>query len=210
MVSLVATQLRRLLDAGLDHAPNLRWALVGGGPVPAELVQRARDLGLNVVATYGMTETASQVWTDGPLPGAELEVAPDGEILVRGPMVSAGALSADGWLHTGDRGSLAGGRLEVEGRIADTIVSGGENVSTAEVEQALLAHPGVSDAAVVGRDDPEWGQAVTAFVVAPEVPADLDAHLRERLAGYKVPKRIERIDQIPRNAAGKILRGRLP
>jgi O-succinylbenzoic acid--CoA ligase len=211
MVSLVATQLRRLLDAGWDHAPALRWALIGGGPVPADLLQRTRDLGINAVATYGMTETASQVWTDGPLPGVELDVGEGGEILVRGPMVAPGAVAEDGWLHTGDRGSLEDGRLRVEGRIADTIVTGGENVSAAEVEEALLAHPGVSDAAVVGREDPEWGQAVVAYVVAGDVSDDdLRAHARERLAGYKVPKRFERVDEIPRNAAGKILRGRLP
>jgi acyl-CoA synthetase (AMP-forming)/AMP-acid ligase II len=98
----------------------------------------------------------------------------------------------------------------VEGRIADAIVTGGENVAAAEVEEALLAHPGVRDAAVIGRPDPEWGQAVVAFVVADAVTDEqLNAHLRERLAGYKVPKAITRVAEIPRNAAGKILRGRL-
>src|SRR5258705_379612 len=79
---------------------------------------------------------------------------------------SAGSRAADGWLHTGDRGlSDAEGNLAVEGRIADTIVTGGENVSAAEVEEALLTPPAVEDVAVVGRPDPEWGQAVTAYVV---------------------------------------------
>jgi acyl-coenzyme A synthetase/AMP-(fatty) acid ligase len=89
-------------------------------------------------------------------------------------------------------------------------VTGGENVAVAEVEEALLSHEQVHDAAVVGRPDPEWGQAVTAFVVG-DVDADqLRAHVRRQLAGYKVPKAIHQIDAIPRNAAGKIMRGRLP
>jgi O-succinylbenzoic acid--CoA ligase len=100
--------------------------------------------------------------------------------------------------------------LTVEGRIADTIVTGGENVAAAEVEEALLSHPAIQDAAVVGRPDPEWGQAVHAFVVVVGDTTTLDEHLRERLAGFKRPKRIHEIGEIPRNAAGKILRGRLP
>jgi acyl-CoA synthetase (AMP-forming)/AMP-acid ligase II len=126
-------------------------------------------------------------------------------------MVARSALADDGWLHTGDRGHIdPQGNLKVEGRIADTIITGGENVAAAEVEEALIAHDGIADAAVVGRPDPDWGQSVVAFVVAVGDVTALDAHLRERLAGYKIPKRIEQIPEIPRNAAGKILRGKLP
>jgi O-succinylbenzoic acid--CoA ligase len=207
LVSLVATQLRRLLDAGLRETPALRAILVGGGPVPADLL----ETDLPVIPTYGMTETCSQVWTGKPLPGAEIANGPDGELLIRGPMVAPGSIAEDGWLHTGDRGHIdEEGNLTVEGRIADTIVTGGENVAAAEVEAALISHPLVEDVAVVGRPDPEWGQAVTAFVVGSVDADELRAHARERLAGYKVPKRIEQVTEIPRNAAGKILRGRLP
>jgi O-succinylbenzoic acid--CoA ligase len=211
LVSLVATQLRRLLDAGLEAPPALRAALIGGGPVPADLIERAEGVGVPVVPTYGMTETCSQIWTGRPLPGVEIDTSPEGELLVRGPMVAPGAIADDGWLHTGDRGSIdAEGNLQVDGRIADTIVTGGENVAAAEVEEALLSHPAVEDVAVVGRPDPEWGQAVTAFVVGAVDPGELRAHARTRIAGYKVPKAIRAIEEIPRNAAGKILRGRLP
>ena len=207
LISLVPTQLSRLLDLGVS-APHLRAALVGGGPIPPHLLEQTD---LPVIPTYGMTETCSQVWTGKPLPGAEIANGPGGELLIKGPMVAPGAIADDGWLHTGDRGRIdEQGNLTVEGRLADTIVSGGENVSATEVEEALVSHPAIDDAAVVGREDDEWGQAVHAFVVVVGDTSDLDAHLRERLAGYKVPKRIEAVEAIPRNAAGKILRGRLP
>ena len=235
LASLVPTMLRRLRAAGLEEAPALRAALLGGGPVPRDLLEWARDLGLPVLATYGMTETASQVATAPAgggrrarlLPGVEVQIGsavlpyrPTGapsqdndEILVRGPMVAAGALAADGWLHTGDLGRLdSEGLLRVEGRLKDVIVTGGENVSAAEVEEALRSHPAVDDAAAVGRPDPEWGEVVTGFVVlsGPAEPSELIEHCRERLAAFKVPKTIEPLGALPRNAAGKLVRGRLP
>lgn len=221
LASFVATMVRRLREAGWEgRAPALRAALVGGGPVPRDLLDWASGVGLPLMQTYGMTETASQIVTATgpdsaarPLDGVELRTGPDGELLVRGPMVSQAAVSGDGWLHTGDSGRVdPGGFVHVEGRIGDTIVTGGENVAAAEVEEALLAHPAVRDAAVVGRPDPEWGQVVTAYVVADPSAVtddDLAAHARERLAGYKVPKAIHRLDELPRNAAGKLLRRRL-
>ena len=219
IVSLVATMLRRLRAAGLERAPALRAALVGGGPVPRDLLDWGAEIGLPLLQTYGMTETCSQIATAAagsdaarPLPGVDLRIGQDSEILVRGPMVSRGALSDDGWLHTGDRGRVdADGFLHIEGRIKDTIVTGGENVAAAEVEEALVAHPAVADAAVVGRPDPEWGEAVTAFVVLDEhaAAADLVAWCRERLAGYKVPRSITRVDELPRTESGKLLKGRL-
>jgi o-succinylbenzoate---CoA ligase len=220
VVSLVATMLRRLRAAGLSKAPGLRAALVGGGPVPRDLLDWGAELGLPLLQTYGMTETCSQIATAAagssaarPLPGVEVRIGDGGEILVRGPMVSVGALAADGWLHTGDRGRLdAHGFLHVDGRIKDTIVTGGENVAAAEVEEALVAHPAVADAAVVGLPHPEWGEAVTAFVVLEDDAVeddDLVAWCRDRLAGYKVPRAMVRVDELPRTASGKLLKGRL-
>jgi O-succinylbenzoic acid--CoA ligase len=220
LASLVPTQLRRLRDAGLDAAPALRALLLGGGPIPPDLVEWARGAGLPVRCTYGMTETASQVavterWESAatPLPGAEIEIAPDGEILVRGPMVAPGALAGDGRLHTGDRGRLdRHGRLHVEGRIKELIVSGGEKVAPAAVEAVLCAHPAVADAGVAGVPDPDWGEAVVAYVVERDPVSDYDllAFCRDHLAGYQLPKRILRVPSLPRNAAGKLLRARLP
>lgn len=216
LVSLVSTTLARLLDAGLHHPPALRWALTGGGPVPAALVARAREAGVPVVATYGLTEASSQVTTGGPpLFCTRLQVAEDGEILVAGPTVARSAISTDGFLHTGDLGSIGeDGFLRVSGRKADTIVSGGENVAPSEVEAVLESCPGVLEAAVVGREDPQWGEAVTAIVVAAPGAnlgeSGLRAHCSARLAPFKVPKQVEfSSEPLPRTASGKLLRREL-
>ena len=224
VVSLVPTMLARLLDAGLESPPALRCALVGGGPAAPDLLQRARAAGIPLAQTYGLTEACSQVTTQAPgdadatagrpLPGTEVRIADDGEVLVRGPTVAPGAAGADGWLATGDLGSLdPEGRLTVTGRRAETIVTGGENVAPAEVEAALLAHPAVADAAVHGRPDPEWGEAVVATVVLREGErvgaAALRAHCAARLAGFKVPKEVGFADRLPRTGSGKLLRHRL-
>jgi o-succinylbenzoate---CoA ligase len=214
LVSLVPTMLARLLDAGLGDPPTLRWALLGGGPIPGPLLQRAVDAGVPVAPTYGMTEACSQIATFGlPLHGVELRLD-DGEILVRGPIVAPGALANDGWLHTGDLGAFDGyGRLLITGRKADTIVSGGENIAPAEVEAVLLEHPSVADAAVFARPDAEWGEAVIAAVVPrdgePVDAAALKAHCAARLAAFKVPKAFEHRDELPRTASGKLLRREL-
>ncbi len=231
LTSLVATQLRFVAEAGLEIAPGLRAALVGGGPVPPELLRWAAERRLPVLQTYGMTETSSQIATLGAaealepsrrgsagraLADVELRTVPeDGEILVRGPMVARAALAEDGWLHTGDRGRLdADGYLWVEGRLDDVIVTGGENVAAAEVEEALLAHAAVAEAAVIGLPDPAWGKAVTAYLVLePEAatPTDLEllAHCRERLSAFKAPKAIHWLPALPRTESGKVSRGGL-
>jgi o-succinylbenzoate---CoA ligase len=218
LVSLVPTMLSRLLDAGLREPPALRRALLGGGPIAPALLRRAAQAGVTVAPTYGMTEACSQIATDGvPLLGTEVRVATDGEVLVRGRTVSAGALGPDGWLHTGDLGGFdEAGRLLILGRQADTIVTGGENVAPVEVEAILLEHPAVADVAVFGRVDPEWGEAVVAQVVlsdgAAAAPVSAD-ELREwcagRLAGFKVPKAFEFVDSVPRGVTGKLLRREL-
>jgi O-succinylbenzoic acid--CoA ligase len=228
LVSLVATTLSRLLDAGLERPPALRCALTGGGPVPAALVRRASAAGIPVSLTYGLTESCSQVTTTPaaalargdraagpPLFCTRVRCDADGEILVAGPTVAPGAVAPDGWLHTGDLGAFdEHGRLSVTGRKADTIVSGGENVAPSEVEAVLEEHPAVLEAAVVARPDGEWGEAVTAIVVGrsgtPPDGEELRAHCALALAPYKVPKRFEPRDEpLPRTRSGKLLRREL-
>ncbi len=214
LVSLVPTMLARLLDAGLQDPPTLRWALLGGGPIAPALLAAAAGVGVPVAPTYGMTEACSQIATFGwPLAGVEIMTSSE-EVLVRGAIVSAGAIADDGWLHTGDLGRFdERGRLEITGRKADTIVSGGENVAPTEVEATLLEHPAVADAAVHPRADPEWGEAVVATVVLREGatagPDELRAHCAARLASFKVPKAVNFADQLPRTASGKLLRRQL-
>ena len=215
LASMVPTMLERLRAAGLRAAPGLRTIALGGGPIPPGLLEWAAQAGIPVTPVYGMTETCSQVVAGvpgRPMRGVELRLGPEREILLRGPMIAAGALAPDGWLHTGDRGRLdANGLLEIDGRIKELIVSGGENVAPLEVENALLAHPAVAEAGVAGVPDPDWGEAVTAFVVlsAPASEEDLRDWCRARLAPHAVPKAVHTLPALPRNASGKLLRDRL-
>jgi fatty-acyl-CoA synthase len=147
-----------------------------------------------------------------------------GEILLRGPKVvteywndpvaTAAAFTADGWFRTGDIGHLDGdGYLYIDDRKKDMIVSGGENVATSEVERVLYEHPAVLEVAVLGMPDPRWGEVPRAVVVRKpghDVTAEaLIAHCRERIAGFKTPKRIDFLNELPRNPSGKILKRNL-
>ena len=214
LVSLVPTMLARLLDAGLERPPTLRWALLGGGPIPQPLLERATRAGVPVAPSYGMTEGCSQIATFGvPLHGVQLRLD-DGELLVRGPNFAPNTLDADGWLRTGDLGEFdACGRLRIIGRRADTIVSGGENVAPAEVEAVLLEHPAVADAGVFARVDEEWGERVVASVVLRAGQAvtvrELQEFVAARLARFKVPKEIDFSEALPRTVSGKLLRRQL-
>jgi len=204
-VSLVATALHRI-DPAL-----FRIIVLGGARPPAERPA-------NTHTTYGLTETGSGVVYDGrPLKGVEVRIETDGEILLRCPMLlrcyrdGTTPLDADGWLHTGDLGQwLPDGRLHVEGRRGDLIITGGENVWPDTVEAVLQQHPHVAEVAVAGIDDPEWGQRVVAWVVptaegAPSL-ADVRAHVGAQLPVFCAPKELRLVDSLPRTALGKVQR----
>ena len=209
LVSLVPTTLRRIDPA------RFRTVVLGGSAMPP-------DLPPNAVTTYGMTETGSGVVYDGaPLDGVEVRVV-DGEIHLRAPMLlrcyrdGIDPRDAEGWFATGDAGAwdAAAGRLRVDGRIADVIVTGGEMVWPAAVEEVLLAARAVADVAVVGVPDDEWGQRVVAVVVPADTgaPPDLAAvreAVRARLPAYAAPRRLVLIDALPRTGPGKVARARL-
>ncbi|MEY2443170.1 MAG: o-succinylbenzoate---CoA ligase, partial [bacterium] len=212
LVSVVPTTLARLLDAGLHEPPALRAALVGGGPIPAALLDRARAAGVPTVTTYGLTEACSQVTTAGPpLFCTRVRTSDEHEILVAGPTVAPQASAEDGWLHTGDLGILdEHGHLTVTGRAADTIVTGGENVAPTEVEAVLATHPAIADVAVHGTPDVQWGEQIVATIVLkPGATATVDelaGYCRVRLARYKVPKVFRFSLDLPRTQSGKLLR----
>jgi long-chain acyl-CoA synthetase len=183
---------------------------------------------------HGTVATPRMRSAGRPLPGVELRIVDDagralaagevGEITVRSPMNMAGywkreeatraTIDAEGWLHTGDAGYLdADGYLYIHDRLKDMIISGGENIYPAEVESALYDHPDVAEAAVIGVPDARWGEAVKAVVVRhPGASVDAEtliAFVAERIARFKLPKSVDFIDALPRNASGKILRREL-
>jgi len=235
----VPTMYHRLVrQAGVRSLSRLRLCVSGSAPLaPALFADIEARAGVTVLERYGMSETLLTVsnplhgerraGTVGfPLPGVEtrLVARPGGaaELAVRGPSVFAGywerpaataEVLSDGWFRTGDLASVDDdGYLAILGRAGDLIVSGGFNVYPAEVEDVLLGHPGVAEAAVAGLASAEWGEEVAAWVVpAAEglTPAELLGYAAERLAPYKCPRTIHLVPQLPRNAMGKVLRNEL-
>jgi O-succinylbenzoic acid--CoA ligase len=217
-VSLVPVQLRRLVDAGAGLSA-LRGILLGGAAMPDGLLADAGAAGARVTTTYGMSETCGGCVYDGvPLDEVSVEVGADGRIRIAGPVLFSGyrlqpglsRRARDGrWFITSDLGSIsASGRLRVRGRADDVIVTGGEKVVAGEVAAVLGTCPGVREAVVVGRPDPEWGELVTAIVV-PADPADpptlgaLRARVREKLPPRAAPRELVLVARIPLLPSGK-------
>ncbi len=209
LVSLVPTQANRL-DLG-----RFRVVLVGGSA-------DWRDRSDHVVHTYGLTETGSGVAYDGTaLNGVDLRIDGGGEIHLRGPMLLRGyrdgsdPKSGGGWLATGDSGRVdVHGRLHVDGRLGDVVVTGGEKVWPTPVEDALRSHPDVVDVAVGARPDAEWGQRVVAWIVPRDRadPPSLDAlrdHARRTIPAYACPREVVVVLALPRTSIGKIRRNLL-
>lgn len=207
LVSLVTTAVKRI-DPSL-----FRRILLGGSAIPD-------DRPTNSVATWGMTETGGGVVYDGvPLDGVEVREI-EGELQLRCPMLmrcyrdGSSPISSDGWFSTGDAGSITDGVVQVRGRIGDVIVTGGEKVWPGPVERVIATDPRVREVAVVGRPDDEWGQVVTAVVVAtsPADPPELQVLrdlVKAQLPAWHAPKQIEFVDGLPRTSLGKIRRASL-
>jgi malonyl-CoA/methylmalonyl-CoA synthetase len=232
----VPTMYARLADSPrAAELGRLRLCVSGSAPLPAALFERLAELsGQRVLERYGLTETLMNVSNpyDGerrpgtvglPLPGVSLRLASDGEVLVRGPSVftgywhdpdaTAAAFDPEGWFRTGDLARFdERGYLRIEGRSKELVISGGYNVHPREVEEVLLTHPGVAEAAVTGTPSEEWGEVVTAWVVPdgpPPATDELIAFAAEHLAPYKRPRLIHYLDALPRNALGKVQRHEL-
>ena len=231
----VPAMYQRLAAAGqLAAFKPLRLIVSGSAPLPSSLAKEIADQSGQVpLERYGMTETIMLTSNpyDGerrpgtvgfPLPGVQLRLGDLNEVEVTGPNVIAGyyrnpeadaeSFADDGWFRTGDLGEFDGdGYLRLIGRSKELIITGGFNVYPREVEEVLLAHRAVVEVAVIGRPSEQWGEEVTAVVVASGAveEQDLREHAASRLAPYKVPKRVEFIDELPRNALGKVVRGEL-
>ncbi|RRR47499.1 fatty acid--CoA ligase family protein [Mycolicibacter terrae] len=235
------TLYQSLLDAPSERdLSSLRAAVTGAADIPVDLVRRIRsELPFQSIMTgYGLTEagtvTASRrgdsfedIATTAGLAcqDIELQIADDGEVLVRGynvmagylddPQATAEAIDAQGWLHTGDVGTLdCAGRLRIVGRKKDMFIVGGFNAYPAEIEGFLLEHPAVAQVAVIGVPDERLGQVGKAFVVKDPAHAhtsesDLIAWCRDRMAGFKAPRFVSFVDRLPLNATGKVDKARL-
>jgi acyl-CoA synthetase (AMP-forming)/AMP-acid ligase II len=222
---------------GPMYVDSLKKAMAAFGPIFVQLygqgeapmtitgLRRADHLGADdaVLGSVGYARSGVDVAVlrDDGTPAAIDEI---GEIVCRGDVVMSGywnnpeataATLQNGWLRTGDMGSFDDrGYLTLRDRSKDVVISGGSNIYPREVEEALIQHPGVTDACVVGAPDPEWGEVVVAFIVGSASAAELDAHLLDRIARFKRPKRYEFVDEVPKNSYGKVLkrelRARLP
>jgi malonyl-CoA/methylmalonyl-CoA synthetase len=235
----VPSMYQRLCDWLDEHATDLsrvRVFVSGSAPLPPALFERcARLLGQPPVERYGITEGGIVVTNpyDGPrqpgrvgypFPGVEVKIGDQGEVLLKGGQVFKGywrnpeatreAFTEDGFFKTGDIGEIGDdGTLAIRGRIKELIITGGFNVYPREVELVLEQHPAVHEVAVAGMPSEKWGEEVTAFVVPSGREAvdekELIAFAHERLASYKCPKRVVKLDKLPRNAMGKVQRSAL-
>ncbi len=220
---------------GASPAPRATLELMGATFPAAEIVSAYGQTEMSGATTLlkGVDATRKMGSVGKPMLGVELRVVDDelrdvetgavGEVVYRGPTVMAGyhanaeateeAFAGD-WFHSGDLARFDDeGYLWLVDRKKDLIVSGGENVYPAEVERVLREHPTVADAAVIGVPHPRWVETPLAFVVPADDAAvdagELIAHCRDRLAGYKKPSAVVVVDELPRNAAGKVLKRRL-
>ncbi|MFC3892170.1 o-succinylbenzoate--CoA ligase [Lentzea rhizosphaerae] len=211
--ALVPTQLSRLVvgeGPGLESLRQFDGVLIGGAATPPKLLQQARALGVQVVTTYGMSETAGGCVYDGePLRG--VRVRTDDVIEISGPVLALGYRGSPEpfgeWFRTGDLGRLRDGRLEVLGRADDVIVTGGEKVPPVLVERALSTVEGVLEACVVGVPDDEWGQVVAAVVVARGVEPSVDelkAAVADAVGRAAAPKLVRFVSELPLRGPGKV------
>jgi O-succinylbenzoic acid--CoA ligase len=222
-ISLVPTQLvRACADAGLAGAlARFDAVLLGGAAADPRLLDQARDRGIAVVTSYGMSETCGGCVYDGvPLDGVSVRVEQSGRILLGGSTLFSGyhrqpeltaTVRSGPWFRTQDRGQWQQERLLVLGRLDDVVVSGGLNVDLAAVQRAVQTWPGLAGAevAVLGVPDPEWGTRVVAVTDGPGSEDDLRRYLQQRLPAASAPRRLVRVTALPRTSSGKIDRQRL-
>lgn len=229
MMSLVPTMFNRIVDRIDQH--QLRVVLVSGEFIPKPLVETCLNKKVPIYKSYGMTETTSQSTTfcvlehpdklesvGLPLPGVNILINnPDqegiGEVLIQSPMLMDGYLGReplDRFINTEDIGYVdEDGFLFILDRRKNIIISGGENIYPQEIENVLYAHPDISECAVVGMKDEKWGQVPALFVVSALNDESILNYLTPKIAKYKLPKKIVHLEELPKNATGKILKKNL-
>jgi o-succinylbenzoate---CoA ligase len=220
-LSLVPTQLQKSIH--LSSLPKFQTILLGGAPAWDDLLETSRQQKIRLAPTYGMTETAAQIVTLKPenflqgrtgcgqvLPHAQVEILADGQIAVRSHSLALGYypdLFTSKTFLTDDIGYFdTDGYLHITGRSSQKIITGGENVFPAEVEEAIRASGLVADVYVLGMPDREWGEAIVAVYVPVrgEVSDRMIQASIQTLSRYKQPKRWVAVQALPRNAQGKV------
>ncbi len=209
--AIVPTQLHRALNSDsqlLDHLKGCKSVLVGGGPLDPELRQRAIDAGINVITTYGMTETSGGVVYDGNLlEGISIEIQ-DGRIALQGSQVALGYLDSalptkNGWFITNDLGEIKDGLLIVHGRADDQIISGGEKISLSAIETYLQSEFKNPDIIAFAQRDREWGEKLCIATTTDIALESLQVKLKERFGAHASPKELFKVACIPYLAIGK-------
>ncbi len=229
MISVVPTMLNKIVNQIEKH--NLRVVLVGGELIPKPLVEKSIIKNIPIYKTYGMTETTSQSTTFSvlkykdkidsvglPLGGVDVRIKDRdengiGEVQIKSPMLMDGYIGKEnmyGYFNTEDVGYMdEDGFIYILDRRKNIIISGGENIYPKEIENILYAHPKINECAVVGKKDERWGQVPVLYVVSSLDEYTILNYLSHKIAKYKIPKEINYLHELPKNASGKILKKNL-
>ena len=222
--AIVPTQLFKALngdDQLREHLVGAKAVLVGGAALTTDLHLQAEKAGINVVVTYGMTETSGGcVYNGVPLDGVEISISPEARICIKGSVLAHTYLGAealwdmhnkDGWFHSSDLGRIENGKLIVEGRSDDVIISGGENISLSAIESALHTHFPHKSFAAFAVQDSKWGDALHIAIAGDGFPADDDVaqYLAEQFGEFTKPKGFLHLPELPLMGIGKVDRKKL-
>lgn len=232
-ISLVSTQLQRLIEFNTSLNNSLKLTLVGGGFSEDELILKADEIGWNPIRVYGSSETASFITsaTAGeirsypktvgkPVKNTKIKLSNEDEILISTTSLFSYYLNhpeettaklKNGFYHSGDLGKIEGEYLFIEARRNDLIITGGENVNPYEVEKALIEIPGIKEACVFPIEDNEWGQIVACSIVVSKqlTEEEIKRELKKELAAFKIPKIFYFVSELPKTSMGKIEREKI-
>jgi O-succinylbenzoic acid--CoA ligase len=208
--SVVPTQLYRALHGDinlLEHLQSARAVLVGGAALTSALRSEAEAAGINVIETYGSTETSGGCIYDGvPLEGVEIAIGEAGRIALKGKNIAYQLIDGDGWYYTSDAGQIVDGKLIVRGRIDDVVITGGENISLTSIERVVAQTLPQIEAAAFAVADPEWGQAIHLAVVGADssIEAQIQSALESEIGSAGKIKGFHYLSELPLIGIGKV------